>query len=597
MCGFIGKISFEDFDYKNVIECNDLIECRGPDSLSSHNGKKNGLNYKFIFNRLSILDLTDEANQPMISSGEKSLLMFNGEIFNHKELRKKLEKRNIRFNTNHSDTEVILNGIDHSGVNFIEELRGQFAIFYINFDQNKIIFARDRVGQKPLFVNFDEQNITFGSNLISVSRLSKSQNIDHESIDEYLESGVISSPNTIFKNVKKLKPAEIYEINILNDEFLISSKNYWEIDNFIDNKPFNENKFFEIFTEAVSLRTEADVEIANFLSGGIDSSSIAKNLNENRINLNTFSVEIKNSKYDESNWSREVARKYGTNHEKVQIDENIKDNEIFSSIDSLDEPYSDPSIVPSYLLSKQIAKKYKVAISGDGGDELLGGYIRFQKALTDKTRLQNIYSKLYKIYPPQLGTGANILSSSKDFGTSFSSFLFDEKFMSLINKNSIRENYASIVTNQSENKYKGLLVSDYKLYLSEMMMLKVDRTSMANSLEVRSPFVDHKLIEYVLSTNNNYYDQTRSKSLLKDYLVEDFGKDFVERKKMGFVFDLENWVYSNTKTIEDYFYNGKIIKNLNENILKTLSLRKSRINANRIWKIFILEYYLSKLVH
>ena len=119
---------------------------------------------------------------------------------------------------------------------------------------------------------------------------------------------------------------------------------------------------------------------------------------------------------------------------------------------------------------------------------------------------------------------------------------------------------------------------------------------MANSLEIRSPFVDHKLIEYVLSTNNNYYDQTRSKSLLKDYLVEDFGKDFVERKKMGFVFDLENWVYSNTKTIEDYFYNGKIIKNLNENILKTLSLRKSRINANRIWKIFILEYYLSKLV-
>ncbi len=596
MCGFIGKISFEDFDYKNVIECNDLIECRGPDSLSSHNGKKNGLNYKFIFNRLSILDLTDEANQPMMSSGEKSLIMFNGEIFNHKELRKKLEKRKIRFNTNHSDTEVILNGIDHSGANFIEELRGQFAIFYINFDQNKIIFARDRVGQKPLFVNFDEQNITFGSNLISVSRLSKSQNIDHESIDEYLESGVISSPNTIFKNVKKLKPAEIYEINILNDEFVISSKNYWKIDNFIDNKPFNENKFFEIFTEAVSLRTEADVEIANFLSGGIDSSSIAKNLNENRINLNTFSVEIKNSKYDESNWSREVARKYGTNHEKVQIDENIKDNDIFSSIDSLDEPYSDPSIVPSFLLSKQIAKKYKVAISGDGGDELLGGYRRFQKALADKTRLQNIYSKLYKIYPPRLGTGANILSFSKDFGTSFSSFLFDEKFMSLINKNSIRGNYASIITNQSENKYKGLLVSDYKLYLSEMMMLKVDRTSMANSLEVRSPFVDHKLIEYVLSTNNNYYDQTRSKSLLKDYLVEDFGKDFVERKKMGFVFDLENWVYSNTKTIEDYFYNGKIIKNLNENILKTLSLRKSRINANRIWKIFILEYYLSKLV-
>ena len=141
-----------------------------------------------------------------------------------------------------------------------------------------------------------------------------------------------------------------------------------------------------------------------------------------------------------------------------------------------------------------------------------------------------------------------------------------------------------------------MMLLDMATYLQDDILVKIDRGAMFTSLETRVPFLDHKLIEYVLSTNNNYYDQTRSKSLLKDYLVEDFGKDFVERKKMGFVFDLENWVYSNTKTIEDYFYNGKIIKNLNENILKTLSLRKSRINANRIWKIFILEYYLSKLV-
>ena len=595
MCGFIGKISYENFDYENVVKCNNLIECRGPDSLNSYSGEKNSLKYHFVFNRLSILDLSSEANQPMVSNGGESLIMFNGEIYNHRELRKKLEKNNVRFFTNHSDTETILNGIDIEGVNFIDSLRGQFAIFYINFKQKKIIFARDRLGQKPLFVNFDNKNLSFGSNLISVAKLSNNTSMDEESIYEYLDCGIVSSPNTIFKNVKKLKPAEIIEVDISSDQFTYTSKNYWEIDKFVDNKPFDRNVFLDIFSEAVTLRTEADVEIANFISGGIDSSSIAKNLNDNNIDLNTFSVEIMDSKYDESKWSREVAEKYGTNHEAVQINKNIEDNDIFDSLNSLDEPYADPSIVPSYLLSKKIAAKYKVAISGDGGDELLGGYKRLNNAMKSKSFIQNLYSGLYSFYPPQLGTGANILSFSKDTGISFSSFLFDEKFMSLLNLESKRKAYAEGVNNANENKYKSLLISDYKLFLSEMMMLKVDRTSMANSLEVRSPFVDHKLIEYILSTKNSYFEIDRSKSLLKDYLLEDFNKDFVNREKMGFIFDLETWVYSNINKIEKYFYDGIIVQNFNKNILKNLSLKKSRLNANRIWRILTLEYYISNL--
>ncbi len=593
MCGFLGKVSFYDFNEDELLNANQSIVCRGPDCTKSISSADGDLNYSFWFNRLSILDLSEDADQPMVSKDSNNILMFNGEIYNHRSLRKDLEKRGLTFYTSHSDTEVILNGISEFGITFINKLRGQFSIFYLDKKLKKILLIRDRVGQKPLYYRIEKDSLIFGSNLLAITKLDSNLNIDFEEVNHYLNYGVISSPHTPFEKFKKILPAQIVEINYSNSELESKEISFWKLEDHIDNKQFNEEEFFDIFSESIKIRTLADVPVGNFLSGGLDSSSIVKNLSDAGSEVNSFSVNIDNPKYDESRWSQLVADKYKTNHRSVDITSNITQNDINQSLDSLDEPYSDPSVVPSYILSKEISNHFKVAISGDGGDELLGGYFRTHATLRNKSSLSNVVSKLYNLYPPSFGTGNFFLSKSKDHNVVYKSFLEDNNLLNLIgiDRNSIN-NYIHI--NNDIDLYKALLIADYKFYLPEMMMFKVDRTSMANSLEVRSPFVDHLLIEYILSHSTEYLETSSPKKLLKKYMLKDMGVDFVNRKKKGFIFDLENWVYKNINFIEQYLLEGKIINAYSKNPLKVLKINKSRINSNRIWKLFVLEYYFSK---
>ena len=263
------------------------------------------------------------------------------------------------------------------------------------------------------------------------------------------------------------------------------------------------------------------------------------------------------------------------------------------SINAFDELYSDPSTVLSYQISKVISKNYKVAISGDGGDELLGGYKRISLMLKRRTLPNSFINFLNKIYPNHYGSSQEILYRKRDSAMSYASFFEDNNLLNLLNLNPA-DRYSELFFKESGNDYKNLLLSDYKFYLPEMMMLKVDRSSMANSLEVRSPFVDHKLVEYVLSTESNFMD-SGPKSLLKNYLKPDFNHDFLNRQKQGFVFDLENWVYKNIDLIHETINSGEILTDLNKDIINVISKRKTRVNALRIWKLFILEKYLGNL--
>lgn len=596
MCGFIGKISTDNINEEELKFSNRLIQCRGPDSEKNEHFKENEFNFSLIFNRLSILDLSENADQPMSSNDGNSVLMFNGEIFNHQDLRKELETKNIKFNTNHSDSEVILHGLEYFGKKFISQLRGQFSIFYINKRKKTILLARDRVGQKPLYYHISNNNLVIGSNLIAVSKLVHNKTISQSSINEYLMCGVISSPNTIFENIQKLKPAEIIEIGYEDKLKIIDSEIFWKLANFVDNKPFQSDEFFSILSDSISIRNLADVPIANFLSGGIDSTAIIKNTKNFSNNINTFNVEIDNKKYDESHWAKLVSKKYETNHTSIKLSSNISVENVLAALESLDEPYSDPSLIPSFLISKEMSKKYKVAISGDGGDELLGGYKRFQNSLINSNNLKSLFSKIYDIYPPFLGTGNFFASKSDSLETRYKSYLEDNKLSVLLNSYISETKIESLFKeNLIDDDYKLLQLLEYKFFLSEMMMFKVDRSSMANSLEVRSPFVDHLLIEYILSHTNNYYSPNKPKKILSDYLLEDFGLDFVQRKKQGFVFDIENWVFKNLDLIKEVINNGTIIKSMNPEIIKTLTINKSRINAQRIWKLFVLENYLSRI--
>jgi len=595
MCGFIGGISLDKLNPNKLLKCNKLIECRGPDSLVQKNFSVEKIQYGLIFNRLAIIDLNNKADQPMSSANTSSVIMFNGEIYNHRKLREELEQKGLRFNTDHSDTEVLLNGLDYFGIDFVEKIKGQFSIAYMNTSSQKIYLIRDRVGQKPLFYLLNSSELIFGSNLKSLANYKDDFEINHSSIEEYMETGVVSSPNTIFKNIKKVEPAQIVEINLSTKPFQLIKTKYWKPENFIDDKIFNEEEFLNFFTEAISARLEADVPIANFLSGGIDSSAIAKNLHDSSKNINSFSISITNSKYDESKWSNEVSKRYRTQHQQVNISANIQNSEIFNSINSLDEPYSDPSVVPSFILCSVISENYKVALSGDGGDELLGGYKRFSNTFKQKNSLNYLFSKLYNFQPILFGTGANLSSNDKSYEVSYTSYLFDSKLIKYLNLSSGKEEFIENLRSREYPQYKNLMLSEYNLFLSEMMMLKVDRTSMANSLEVRSPFVDHTLIEYVFSRDHSYYNPENPKQILKSYLSNDFDSSFTSRSKQGFIFDLEDWVYSNIDLISQILDEGSIIKNIRSNFLNYFSYNKTRINANRIWRAFVLEYYLSNI--
>ncbi len=595
MCGFTGSISVNPIDNSLIEAANKIIDCRGPDSKCSISKSYDGYNLNFCFNRLSILDLSEEANQPMYSKEFKTMLMFNGEIYNHAELRKDLENKGFKFFTSHSDTETLLIGLSHYGIDFVNKLRGQFAIAFLDERKSKLHLVRDRLGQKPLYYFLDNKNIHFGSSLMSLLKIIKDYEIDENQLYSYLDYGIISSPFTLFKNIFKIMPSEILTIDLDNSIFSKSESKYWQIENFIDDKPFNIDDFHNIFSESIDLRINADVPVANFLSGGIDSTSIIKNLVDNKKEVNSFSIYIQEKKYDESNYIKEVVSKYDLDHKHTTISADISLEEITQALDSLDEPYSDPSVVPSYILSREISQRYKVAISGDGGDELLGGYERTAISLKKGSFLNNLISKFYYLYPPILGTGNIFLSKSTDLETKYRSFLEDKKLIKLLKVSSPNNTFADGLNYKDLNYYKKLLIADYKYFLPEMMMFKIDRTSMANSLEVRSPFVDHKLIEFIMSSKSSYLNPDNPKEILKKYLSDDFSDDFVSRKKQGFVFDVESWVFNNIEYIEDKITNGYVVNKLNNKIINLLSLKKSRINGQRIWKLFVLEYYLARV--
>lgn len=595
MCGFLGELNVNEIDQENFLFANKLIECRGPDSTIFDQlslDKNNQWKCSVAFNRLSIQDLNNNANQPMKSNEFNSVLLFNGEIFNHSSLRKNLEQLGVVFKTKNSDTEVVLNGIGKFGISFIEKLIGQYSIVYFDLANLQIHLARDRLGQKPLFFKLEDRLLRFSSNLKSLLVLDKKYSINVNSYLQYLELGVIPSPFTLFDNLMKVEPGQIITVNLNNLKLTATKKKYWNLMEKVDEKNFNLDDFLNTLENSVEIRTQADVPIANFLSGGIDSSLIIKSQKHRGVNSSTFTVGYNEKEFDESKWAKIVSNKYNTNHHEEILSYDDISKSVDASIEAFDEPYSDPSTVPSYCISKKISKNFKVAISGDGGDELIGGYVRTSKYMLSKSQKYN-FDYLYKLQPPIFGTGSNLLLHSNSFYNSYLSFFKDEKFIDFLKKET--PNYGNFFEiDESISDYKKTLIIEYKLYLSEMMMLKVDRTSMANSLEVRSPFVDHRLVEFVLRSKNDYFDPKNPKKIFKEYLHQDFDKKFLDRKKMGFVFNIKKYVFDNfnliyedISTLIDYDENLTNIKKLNN--------FPTRINANRIWRIKFLNTYLNSI--
>lgn len=588
MCGYIGVASKKDINNTLIEDADEYLICRGPDDQRwSRNSLKN-CKTLFSFHRLSIIDLSPEASQPMTSEKYNTQILFNGEIYNHIELRKEMESNGIEFSTSHSDTETLLIGLSIYGNNFIEKVDGQFSIVLLNKNLNTITLIRDRLGQKPLYYSFDENNFIFSSNFKSVLSYKKGFKLDKDQISNFLELGCIPAPHTLDKEIKKLYPAEILEFS--TKTFSITKKiRYWKIEDYIDKNKFEKDKFFDLFNKSVEKRLLSDVPLANLLSGGIDSTSIIKAQFDNKITpINTYTIKNTEKKYDESQWAKKVSDRYETNHEVVEINGNNLSIDPLEIIKCFDEPYSDPSIFPSHMIYKNISKKFKVALSGDGGDELLGGYEKITISMKRGFLPSLIVKALFKLYPAKYGTAGWLSNIAFSADLSYLLLTTDKKLLDLLSlKNNI--NFKNKYFYKPAGMFKKLIISDYKFYFSELMLLKVDRTSMANSLEVRSPFLDHKLIEYILSTDFSFFEIKRSKSILKEYLNNDFNEEFLNRDKMGFVFDLENWIFSNKETLINIIRESPIFKESN---FEKIFERKTRVNAIRILKILTLAIFI-----
>lgn len=597
MCGFLGSVTVKPVDISVIKNCNKRIECRGPDEKIILDNKyfgKSKLFHNLAFNRLSIIDLSKNASQPMYSDEFNSIIMFNGEIFNHRELRAKLEKEKVKFKTSHSDTETLLNGLSKYGIDFLDLIVGQFSIYFNNIDKNEYFLIRDRTGQKPLYYSLNTNNFYFGSDLLSVKNISGSNVVNNEQIINYLNFGTSISPNTYFQNIFSVEPGEVVKITTENNALKVFKHKYWNIEDFQDEKVFNFEEFIDLFEDSVYKRLESDVPVSIFLSGGLDSTAVIKAAKKFKPELSTFSMITDSKNYNESEFMNQVVKKYETNHKFEMIDKNISFSEIKSIISKLDDVIYDPSIIPTYILSNRISKNFKVALSGDGGDELLSGYLHYINYHRNVKIPESISNYLYNLYSPYLGTGNNILKFSNNWKTAYSSFYSDKKLLSILKIKNF-DFFEDIYLSDKEPNWKSLMVTDLRFFLNELMLKKIDKSSMLNSLEVRSPFLDHRLFQYIISHQN--YEMNKkfsSKKIIKDYLSEDFGESFLKRKKMGFSIDISSIIKLNFEEVVSTILDSRLDSYIDLSSVQNIFTYKSRINSIRLWKIYCLAVFLEK---
>ena len=370
MCGIAGFLS-NQFSKEDLINMTSTIQHRGPDAEGYYFDldKGVGLGHR----RLSILDLSDAANQPMTSHCNRYIMVYNGEVYNYQNIAKKLGAINWKTS---SDSEVILESFVKWGVDFVNELNGMFAIVIYDKIEDKILLFRDRMGIKPLYYYCDDNQLIFASELKAINRLEINKKINYDAIYAYLHLGYIPINQTIYENVFKVKPGSylVYTNNKLQE------KHYWKPENkFLDKSinDFNSSKkqLQSLLQDSIKKRLISDVPIGTFLSGGTDSSivtAIAQEVNNSPIN--TFSIGFKEDKYNESEHAKKVAEYLGTNHNEFILTEEDALNELESIMENFDEPFSDSSALPTMLVSKMARKHVTVCLSGDGGDELFMGY-------------------------------------------------------------------------------------------------------------------------------------------------------------------------------------------------------------------------------
>ncbi len=613
MCGLVGVASNEtlhDHEWLNNA-CKSLIH-RGPDDHGIWWSENR--NVGLAHQRLSILDLTSSGHQPMLSKNKKLSLIFNGEIYNYQKLKLKLKSLGHSFNSQ-SDTEVLLTSYAEWGTDCLKYLDGMFAFVLYDSNKNKIFMARDRAGEKPLFYHLDNKAFYFASELKALlCNKSSPRKIDLDSLDCYLSFGFIPANRCIFSGYNKPKPAHALTFDIKSSK--INSWKYWYP---TDKKQLNNNQIVNesslineletLLENSVKKQLVADVPVGILLSGGIDSSLITAMAARNSDQIQTFNVSFSKYKdFNESEHAKMVASHFKTKHKHLEINQNINTIDLLSKlIHYFDEPIVDSSMFPTFLLSQEVKKHCKVALGGDGADELFAGYHHYQRLLKMRKYLKNIpsfannlLSIISRKFLPIGFKGRNYFQNSNldlmhDVPL-IANYFNNEERKKLIGK---LNNSAESIRSDSIPKEKNFLtratLMDFENYLPEDILVKVDRASMANSLEIRAPFLDYRIIEFAFKKIPSHLKATTKdkKILLKKLAFQVLPPNFDFNRKQGFEFPLKEWLKKGI--IRDYFWEILTSKNCSfdtgsvKNLFKQFD--RGRNNSERIFCLVQFELW------
>ncbi len=590
MCGFAGIYLFNNFEQSEFDKMQNQIKFRGPDDTGNFIDLQNKI--AFFHHRLSILDLTTNGKQPMNSYSQRYIIAYNGEIYNHLDIRKEINKtKNILWKGT-SDTETLINSLEIIGIEkTLQICNGVFSFVLWDKKEKKLFLARDKLVEKPLYYGFNNSIFYFGSDL-SPLKYSKffSPEINHQSLKLYFNMNYIPAPYSIYKNIYKLEPGKYLSVSSKNQN--LEPISYWSFknSNFKNFKITDTIDYFKNKIEtSVKNQTISDVPVGSFLSGGIDSSLVSYYMQKNSINkIKTFNISFEDNKYDEGDYAKKIAQFIGTDHHTFKISNNQFKSVLSKLNITFSEPFSDSSQIVTYLISKLAKKEVSVILSGDGGDEAFAGYNRHILAkkflflinfipLTFRMHLFNFFEKnnfnnlekliaLYKIIDPKIGI-QNIshryhkitrLLKSKDINELYVNFFINREAKFNNNKNNIKFVIDSLNLNLSN--LNDILYYDAKYYLSDDIMCKVDRASMANSLETRMPLANPELTKDALSLDyNQKVYKNNNKHILKKISYEIFPKKLINRPKMGFEIPLNNLLRTSFKEwAEDLIYSNEV---------------------------------------
>ncbi len=549
MCGICGYISLKKVDNDILNKMNDSMAHRGPNDQGIQQFRFGKYNIGFAQRRLAILDLSELGHQPMYSISGKSLITYNGEVYNYQYLQKELLNNSVKLRSK-CDTEVILELYEKYGVECIKHFNGMFAFAIYDFQKNEVIIGRDRFGKKPLYYFYDEnsKDFVFASSLQPIMMFPGfERKINTDSLYQFFYYGYICEPNSIFQNVYKLEPGSTLQLK-LND-FSIEKRSYWNIYDIFYRNSFNliedyaeaKGRLKEILIEAVRQRMIADVPIGTFLSGGIDSTlvtAIAQSMSGKKIN--TYSIGFYEKQYDESVYAEDISKYIDTNHHRFMVSE----KDMFQLIDDLpryyDEPFSDSSQLPTMIVSKLASQDITVALTGDGGDELFCGYAGYDNIL----RMQK-YKWIAKLICPISKSNfiqqkipsrfLSVINATDDNGCQWISValkkLLDGLFLSAHDRIKFDESYID----ESVNIQIRRMLLDLSTYLPGDILHKVDRASMKYSLEARCPILDFNVAELSFCIPHKYkYMKGEKKYILKDLTYEFVPKQLLDRPKKGF---------------------------------------------------------------